>query len=291
MKPLQGRAFVSVLWQDFRINEVRNLSDIPERDQALVQEFLALMNVLKRLRAPDGCPWDREQTPETIRKYILEETHELIEAVEEGLAPDICEELGDLFFLLLFLADLYREQGEFTLIDSLKKIREKMIRRHPHIFADVKIRSSADVIASWQAIKAKEAAGKGKRKSALGNLPRSLPSLQRAFRMGERASRVGFDWQNAEGVFEKLEEEIMELKEAVDQDNRELVEEEMGDLLFTAANLSRKLGVNPEDVLKSGLNKFTARFFELEDRVSARGKLVAELSPEELDRIWEQVKG
>jgi tetrapyrrole methylase family protein/MazG family protein/ATP diphosphatase len=155
----------------------------------------------------------------------------------------------------------------------------------------VKVRGSEDVIANWQAIKGKEAEGKGERKSALGNLPRSLPSLQRAFRMGERASRVGFDWQNAEGVFEKLEEEIRELKEAVNLKAREQVEDEIGDLLFTVANLSRKLGANPEDALKRGLDKFTRRFFELEDRGAASGRQVTELSLGELDRIWEQVKG
>ena len=267
-----------------------HLKNMDRKDQGLVGEFLELIKVLGRLRAPDGCPWDREQTPETIKKYILEEAHELTEAVEEGSAPDVCEELGDLYFLLLFLADLYAEKGDFVLEDSLKKIREKMIRRHPHIFSDVKVRGSEDVIANWQTIKAEEAEGKGERKSALGNLPRSLPSLQRAFRLGERASRVGFDWQNAQGVLEKLEEEISELKEAVNLENREQVEEEMGDLLFTAANLSRKLEVNPEDALKRALDKFSTRFFELEDRAASSGRRISDLSPRELDSIWEQVK-
>jgi tetrapyrrole methylase family protein/MazG family protein/ATP diphosphatase len=266
------------------------LNSVDQKDRALIQEFMSLMEVLRRLRAPDGCPWDREQTPETIKKYILEEAHELTEAVEEGWAAETCEELGDLFFLLLFLADLYEEQGEFTLKDSMEKIREKMIRRHPHIFGDVEVSGSADVIANWQAIKAREAEGKGKRKSALGDLPRSLPSLQRAFRMGERASRVGFDWQDSEGVMEKLQEEIRELEGAIHQESTSRVEEEVGDLLFTAANLSRKLGVNPEDALKKALDKFSRRFHELEDRVAQSGRQVSDLTPEELDLIWEKVK-
>ncbi len=266
------------------------MNSMDNKDQDLVRKFLELIKVLRRLRAPDGCPWDREQTPETIKKYILEEAHELTEAVEKGGVPDVCEELGDLYFLLLFLADLYAEKGDFVLGDSLEKIREKMIRRHPHIFGEVKVRGSEDVIANWQAIKAKEAKGKGERKSALGNLPRSLPSLQRAFRLGERASRVGFDWQNAEEVLEKLEEEITELKEAVNLAGRDQIEDEMGDLLFTAANLSRKLDVNPEDALKRALDKFSTRFFELEDRAASSGRQVSDLSPGELDRTWEEVK-
>ncbi len=262
-----------------------------EKYQPMIQEFMSLIDVLRRLRAPDGCPWDREQTPETIKKYILEEAHELTEAVEQGSSADACEELGDLFFLLLFLADLYEEDGKFTLKDAMEKIRQKMIRRHPHIFGDVEVSGSADVIANWQAIKASEAEGKGKRKSALGDLPRSLPSLQRAFRMGERASRVGFDWQNAEAVLEKLEEEIDELKEASNKGALEQVEEEVGDVLFSAANLARKLGINPEDALKKALDKFSRRFYELEDRVSESGRKVSELTPRELDDIWEEVKG
>ena len=267
------------------------MNDLSSREQGLVDEFLLLMEVLHRLRAPDGCPWDREQTPETIKKYILEEAYELIEAVERGGAMDVCEELGDLFFLLLFLSDLYEEKGAFTLKDVMKKIREKMIRRHPHIFGDVRVKDASDVIANWQTIKGREAESKGKRKSVLGNLPRSLPSLQRAYRIGERASRAGFDWQDAQGVLKKLEEEIQELKAIMDRDDQAQIEDEMGDLLFAAANLSRKLGINPEDTLKKGLDKFSSRFFMLEDEVEALGKRVFELSPQALDNIWEKVKG
>ncbi len=261
-----------------------------EKSEELVEEFLALMEVLRRLRAPDGCPWDREQTPETIKKYILEEAHELAEAVEQGSAAEACEELGDLFFLLLFLADLYAEAGEFTLKNAIEKIREKMIRRHPHIFGDVEVNGSADVVANWQAIKAREAEKKGVRKSALGNLPRSLPALQRAFRMGERASRVGLDWQDANGVMAKLTEEMAELKVAMDNGESKKMEEEVGDLLFAVANLSRKLGINPEDALKKGLDKFSHRFFALEEQVSGSGRQVSELTAKELDEIWEKVK-
>ena len=257
---------------------------------APVHEFQGLLDVLHRLRAPDGCPWDREQTPETIKKYILEESHELLEAVEQGQAGEVCEELGDLFFLLLFLADLYEEQGAFTLDDAMEKVREKMIRRHPHIFGDVKINGSDDVIANWQAIKGQEAESKGEKKSALGHLPRSLPSLQRAFRMGERASRVGFDWQDWQGVIAKLNEEIRELEDASALEDAAKVEEEMGDLLFTAANLSRKLDVNPEDALKKALDKFQSRFQELEDMAASGGRDLSELSPLEMDALWEKIK-
>lgn len=261
-----------------------------EADRELVKEFLALMDVLRRLRAPDGCPWDREQTPETIKKYILEEAHELTEAVEQGKASEVCEELGDLYFLLLFLADLYQEKGDFVLKDALEKIKEKMIRRHPHIFAHVTVRGSEDVVANWQAIKAKEAEKKGERKSALGNLPRSLPSLQRAFRIGERASRVGFDWQDADGVLEKVREEMDELEHAIRSGSSKEIEDEVGDLLFAAASLARKLGINPEDALKKGLDKFSRRFYRLEEQVARSGRQVSDLSMDELDRIWENIK-
>jgi len=266
------------------------LDEQNKEEKPLVKEFLSLMEVLRRLRAPDGCPWDREQTPETIKKYILEEAHELTEAVEQGSAQETCEELGDLFFLLLFLADLYEEKGQFTLKDALVKIRQKMIRRHPHIFGDVEVNGAEDVIANWQAIKAKEAEKKGGRKSALGNLPRSLPALQRAFRIGERVSRVGFDWKDASGVLEKIDEEISELKEALYANQEKNVEEELGDLLFSVANLSRKLGMNPEDILKKGLDKFSQRFYALEELIEQSGRKMSELSPEELDTIWEKVK-
>ena len=266
------------------------MNNASDRHKDLAAEFLRLVEVLKRLRAPDGCPWDREQTPPSIKKYILEEAHELFDAIDAGDTGGISEELGDLFFLPIFLADIYEEQGDFDLSETLLNIKEKMIRRHPHIFGDAKVENSREVIVNWQAIKGKEALQKGKRKSVLGNLPRSLPALQRAFRLGERASRIGFDWESAEGVFEKIDEEILELKAAVHQGDSAKIEEEIGDFLFSAANLSRKLGINPEEALKKALDKFVMRFHAMEDYTTSQHRDITRLSPEELDRAWEKVK-
>ena len=256
-----------------------------------IQEFTNLLDVLKRLRAPDGCPWDRQQTPETIKKYMIEEAYELYEAISGDEPEEVKEELGDLFFLLLFLADLYEEKGAFGLSSALKGIKDKMIRRHPHIFGNVKINGAQDVITNWQAIKGEEAREKGKRKSVLGNLPLALPALQRAFRIGERAGRVGFDWPDEKGVLKKLEEEIGELKTALEGGKREEIEDELGDLLFTVSNLSRKLGFNPEDTLKRALNKFVKRFQRMEDAISRDGKDMAELDIDTLESYWQKTKG
>ncbi len=255
-----------------------------------IQGFSDLLDVLKRLRAPNGCPWDRQQTPETIKKYMIEEAYELYEAISNNESQEVKEELGDLFFLLLFLADLYEEKGEFSLNAALKEIKDKMIRRHPHIFGDVKINGAEDVVTNWQAIKGKEAKEKGKKKSALGNLPLALPALQRAFRLGERAGRVGFDWKDEKGVLKKLEEEIDELKIALAEEKKEKIEDELGDLLFTVSNLSRKLGFNPEDTLKKALNKFVKRFHKMEDAISKDGKEMAELDIETLESYWQKAK-
>ncbi len=258
--------------------------------EEILEEIKLLLDVLNRLRAPDGCPWDREQTPDTIKKYILEEAYELYEAIEKKDHEEVEEELGDLFFLLLFLADLYEEKKLFRFSSSLSKIREKMIRRHPHIFGNTKVKGAQDVINNWQAIKGQEAKKKGKKKSILGNLPLALPALQRAFRLGERASRVGFDWKDAEDVFEKLDEEISELKDAILKKDKKALQDELGDLLFTCANLSRKLGFNPEDTLKYALNKFVERFHKMEEKIARDGKEITDLDIDSLEDYWQRVK-
>lgn len=221
---------------------------------------------------------------------MIEEAYELYEAISNNEPQEVKEELGDLFFLLLFLADLYEEKGEFSLNSALKEIKDKMIRRHPHIFGDVQINGAKDVVTNWQAIKGEEAKEKGKKKSVLGNLPLALPALQRAFRLGERAGRVGFDWKDEKGVLKKLEEEIGELKIALAEEKKEKIEEELGDLLFTVSNLSRKLGFNPEDTLKKALNKFVKRFHKMEDAISKDGKEMAELDIETLESYWQKTK-
>ncbi len=254
------------------------------------EKMRILREIISRLRAPDGCPWDREQTPDSVRKYILEEAYELSEAIEGSDAVEVEEELGDLFFMLLFIARLYEEAAAFRLEDALERSAEKMIRRHPHIFGEAVVADAQEVVVQWQAIKARESRDRGERPSALGNLPKALPALQRAFRVGERASRVGFDWNLAEDVREKIREEEAELAEAVEAGDAAAIHDELGDYLFAAAQYSRKLGINPEEALRSAVDRFCGRFREMEARLHDAGLDMASCTPEELDGLWEAVK-
>jgi len=254
-----------------------------KREEASLE---TLWEIIKILTGEHGCPWDTKQTPLTLKKYLIEEAHEAYEAIDRGVPEEVREELGDLFFLLLFIIYLYEKDGAFNLRDLFYFTAQKMIRREPHVFGEEVARTAEEVLRTWQKVKKKE----GKSSSVLGNLPKSLPALQRAFRIGERASRVGFDWKKPEDVFSKLEEEIGEVKEALSSDDRERLKEEIGDLLFTVANLSRKMGVNPEEALRAALDKFEDRFKALEKEVEKRGLSWEELTIEELDRIWEELK-
>lgn len=254
-------------------------------------EFLKIIGIIKRLRAPDGCPWDREQTPKSMRKYILEEAYELVEAIDSDDPDDIKEELGDLFLILLFVADMYEEAGSFGITDAMEAASIKMIRRHPHIFGNVKVSGAQDVINNWQAIKAEESREKGKVESALGGLPKALPALQKAFRVGERASRTGFDWKDARDIWGKIEEEEKELKAAIGSGSPKDIKDELGDLLFTISNMSRHLGINPEEALNETVDRFIRRFKTME--VLARrenGDQLAQLSPEKIEMLWEEAK-
>ncbi len=256
---------------------------------SLGERFEKLVEIVARLRGPEGCPWDREQTPESLKKYLLEEAYEAYEEISQGNPLGAREELGDLFFLILMIAYIYQEAGAFSLEEMLFLCAEKMIRRHPHVFGEEEARTAEEVWAQWQRVKEKEASKKGGSR-VLGNLPRSLPALQRAYRLGERASRVGFDWKKAEEILPKLKEEFQELEEALVSGTREKQEEELGDLLFTVANLARKLGLNPEECLKKALEKFQERFTALEKEFLARGQDLKEVSLEEMDQVWEALK-
>lgn len=249
-----------------------------------------LIEIIKRLRAPDGCPWDREQTPSSVKKYVIEEVYELVDAVDEGRVEEVEEELGDLLFMLLFIGYMYEEKDEGFLKRAIRRAREKMIRRHPHIFGDAKVEDSEAVKANWQTIKEKEAREKGKVPSVLGEIPRSLPALQRAYRLGERASRVGFDWQGPDGVEEKLEEEMEELKEAISKGDDNAIKREMGDVLFTMANLARHLGINPEEALYHATRRFEMRFKQMEEALKERGEDIFNASLEAMDELWDEVK-
>jgi len=256
-------------------------------------QFQTLVDIMARLRGPHGCPWDREQTLESLRAFLLEETHEVLEAIDRGDTATLRGEIGDLIFEGVFLAQVCADAGLFTVADSLDTINAKLIRRHPHIFDPTgrPLETPGEVHQQWEQIKAKEQSDAGERRSVLRGLARSLPSLLRAYEIGTRVAAVGFDWNSSRDVVEKIEEEVVELRRAVDGEGLARAEEEMGDLLFAIANLSRKLGIDPESALRKANEKFTARFEALEERLHARGRSVHEATLEEMEREWSAVKG
>jgi len=248
---------------------------------------------MARLRGPNGCPWDREQTLESLRAFLLEETHEVLEAIDRGDTKALRGEIGDLIFEGVFLAQVCADAGLFTVADSLDAINAKLIRRHPHIFdpGGRPLETPSEVHQQWEQIKAKEQSDAGEQRSVLRGLARSLPSLLRAHEIGTRVAAVGFDWANATDVVSKIEEEVAELREAIrNEEGSARTEEEMGDLLFSIANLSRKLGIDPESALRKANEKFTTRFEALEARLHAQGRSVHEATLEEMEREWEGVK-
>jgi MazG family protein len=260
-----------------------------------------LLDIMRTLRAPDGCPWDRDQTHASLRPYVLEETYELLEAIDSG-SPDLLrEELGDFIFEAVFLAQISQEAGDFDFGDALEAVSDKLVRRHPHVFArgagDETV-TTGQVIERWETLKAAEraAAGKGaasRPKTTLGGVPKTLPALLRAYEIGSRAAAVGFDWQKAEDVMDKIEEEVAELRAEVQSGaigSPARAEEEMGDLLFAIANLSRKLGVEPEAALRRATDKFTARFEAMEAGLADRGTPLTNATLEEMEAEWGRVK-
>lgn len=247
---------------------------------------------MAHLRGPNGCPWDREQTLESLRGFLLEETHEVLDAIDRGDSAALRGEIGDLIFEGVFLAQISADAGQFTVADSLRAITAKLIRRHPHIFDPNgrPLATAGQVVQQWEQIKAQEQSDAGERRSLLGGLARTLPSLLRAHEIGTRVAAVGFDWPNATDVVDKIEEEVAELRHAVETEGSARREEEMGDLLFSIANLARKLGIEPESALRKANEKFTKRFAALEDRVHQQGRSVHDLTLDEMEREWERVK-
>jgi tetrapyrrole methylase family protein / MazG family protein len=256
--------------------------------------FENLVAVQARLRAPGGCPWDREQTHLTLRTYLIEEAYEVLDAIEKGNPEDLAEELGDLLLQVLFHADLAREAGGFDISDVISSIRDKMIRRHPHVFGNVKAETSGEVLKNWAQLKAKEklaaapkdAASQNSAPSALEGVPRNLPALLEAYQVTRRAAQVGFDWERVEGIFEKLEEETAELRAALAASNRRATEEEVGDLLFSVVNLARFLGLDPEVTLKRSNLKFKERFLDMEREALDDGRSLSQLSKNDLELLW-----
>lgn len=255
------------------------------------EKFLALIEIINRLRATDGCPWDIKQTPQTFKQYLVEETHELLEAINEDNPDHICEELGDLLFQVIFLNNLYQEKNLFTLLDVIDSISTKMIRRHPHVFGSKIVESEQELRQQWQAIKNQENAKKEQPRHTLDSIPKSLPALRRAQRVADRVAREGFDWPNLSGALGKVTEEFQELQDAFAHGSREQIREEFGDLLFALAVVARKADIDGEDVLHEATDKFTTRFLMLEENIVGQGKQMGDLDPDTLLAIWQQTKG
>jgi len=265
------------------------------------QWFEKLVAVQARLRAPGGCPWDREQTHESLRTYLIEEAYEVLEAMESGNDAKFAEEMGDLLLQIVFHSQIASEEKRFTVTEVIREIHDKMVRRHPHVFGEKRAKDSAEVLRNWEQIKAEErregakqngknGAGKeAKKASLLDGVSRALPATLEGFQLTRKASRIGFDWEDADGVFEKLAEETDELRKAP-QENHGKVEEEMGDLLFAAVNLSRFLTVDPEIALKKANAKFSRRFRAMEREAEKRGKQFKDLPREEMEELWNAMK-
>jgi len=261
-------------------------------------EFARLVELVRVLRAPGGCPWDREQTLKTLRPFVLEETYEVLQALDHDDRAALREELGDFIFEAVLLAQVCSESGDFTVADSLRSISDKLVRRHPHVFARDEMPAGAgpttpdEVLERWEAIKAREKSDAGAPRTTLGGVPASLPSLLRAHEIGVRASAVGFDWERAGDVVAKIEEEVAELRAEIEAGGtaRARAEEEMGDLLFAIANLSRKLGIEPESALRQANEKFTRRFSAMETALRAAGRALADCSLQEMEDEWSRVK-
>lgn len=285
-------------------------------------QFARLVDTMRTLRSPGGCAWDREQTVASLRPFVLEEAYEVVEAMDRGDRAALCEELGDLLLEAVFVAQICAEDGDFTIADAAEAVTAKLVRRHPHVFGDGaagdgtasggnaagddggggaaagpgggargRALSPAEVKRQWERIKREERAGApGGRTTLLDGIPEALPSLLRASRIGARAANVGFDWEEAEQVVDKADEEIAELRDAIAGGDPGRIEEEIGDLLFTVANAARKLRVDPESALRTANAKFTRRFRAVEQRLESRGRTLHDASSEELEREWEAIK-
>jgi MazG family protein len=249
-----------------------------------------LLAIMARLRAPDGCPWDLEQTLETLRPYVLEETYEVLEAIDDGDPAAHREELGDLLLQIVFQARLREESGAFAFADVADAISDKLVSRHPHVFGDGQVKDAEGVLRQWAALKREEKRKKGGGLSALEGVPRELPGLARADRLTEKASRVGFDWPDAAGARAKVAEELGELDEAIASGRRADVEHELGDALFALANLGRKLGIAPEEALRGSVGRFIGRFTHVERELERRGVAPGTATLEEMDRLWDEAK-
>jgi MazG family protein len=256
------------------------------------EKFSELVKVMARLRAPGGCPWDRKQTFETIKAYLLEETYEVMDAIELQDWAGLAEELGDLLLQPVFFAEMAREQGLFSIADSLDAINQKLIRRHPHVFGDALAETPEDVKLRWDEIKKREKAGQGSpaSKSALDGVPRSLPALMEAEKIGKKAAELGFEWPDISGVIDKMQEEAAELARARKFGDQQHIHDEVGDLLFTLVNLARFLKVDPEQALRGTSARFRRRFAFLEREIAAAGGTLQDTPLDRMEELWQSAK-
>jgi len=252
--------------------------------------FESLQEVIAHLRAPDGCPWDREQTHQTLRSSLLEETYETLSALDAGDSSAMCEELGDLVMQVVMHAQIASEQGEFTMVDILQGINRKLVRRHPHVFGDLAVEGAEDVLVNWEKLKEKERSDRGekRKKGMLDGVPKNYPALAQAQEYQKRARRVGFDWLDIEGVLDKVREEVAEFREAA---AGEAKTEELGDLLFSVVNLARWFDIDAESALRATNQKFVRRFRHVEARAEQGGRKLSDMSLEEMDQFWDEAKG
>lgn len=249
--------------------------------------FSRLLEVMATLRGPQGCPWDKSQTHESLKACLLEESYEVLDAIDQKNDTHLREELGDLLLQVVFHAQIAKESEAFQMEDVLEQLIDKLVRRHPHVFGEEKVAHPEEALGRWEKIKASE---RGEGRSVLAGVPPELPALLRAYRVGAKASRVGFDWINAEGVLEKIREEWKELTESIARRSLPDVEEELGDLFFSMAQLARFLKVNPEEALRKCTQKFQRRFRWMEKKIQEAGKTFSEYSPQELEELWNQAK-
>jgi tetrapyrrole methylase family protein / MazG family protein len=261
----------------------------PDRqdDSNIGHEFIRLIEIMRQLRSPEGgCPWDRQQTHESLQPYLTEETYEVLDSIDRGAYAELEKELGDLLLHIVFHAQLGAEENLFTIQSVIECINEKLIRRHPHVFGDATVETTDDVNRQWEKIKLQE---KHKPK-LLEGVPIHQPALNRAFRVQEKAAAVGFDWPDAQPVWKKIDEEILELKHEVKHGDAKTIEAEFGDLLFSMVNLGRKLGVHPEEALRQTIDKFSKRFRYIEDSLEQAGIKIQDSSLQEMDKLWEASK-
>jgi tetrapyrrole methylase family protein / MazG family protein len=252
--------------------------------QSAQDEFKRLIDIIAKLRAPDGCPWDRKQTHSSLREYLLEETYEALDALDNNDFAELRQELGDILLQIMLHSQIAQESGEFTLAEVIRDINSKLIRRHPHVFADVQVKNAEEVTQNWEAIKKKERQSQA---SMLDSVPKQMPALAYSQDIQRRAAQTGFDWENIDGVIDKLTEEVQEFKKSVNQEEKN---EEFGDLFFTLVNIARRMGVEPESSLRSANRKFYTRFSYMEKLCRERGQELGKLSFDEQNKLWDEAK-